>query len=202
MRRIGGSDIGKLLGLSRYGNAADVYLRIVEDQDDAWNANMERGAAVEPELRGIAQRMMGLELEDCASDYHSHPALDFAWAQIDDLARWRGLPLVVDYKSQSRWAKGWGAAESDCVPPHIHAQVGWEMACADRDVGMVFVGFGDDAPPPQIFSITHVVPYVIERDEQFEGLMVSTARDFWNRHILPRVPPSIKPLGKKQAKAS
>lgn len=203
MRRIGGSDIGKLLGLSRYGNAADVYMRIVEEAEDQWNANMERGAAVEPVLRALAQRMMpGLELDDAVSDYHDSAAYDFARAQIDDVARWQGVPCVVDYKSQSRWAKGWGAADSDSVPPNIHAQVAWEMLCADRPLGILFVGFGDDAPPPELFSITHVVPYQIERDEQFEALLVTTARDFWLTHVLPRVPPTIKPLGKKQARTS
>ncbi len=201
-RRIGGSDIAKLLGLSSYGNEADVYLRIVENQEDEWSPAMERGAAVEPELRAYGQRLLGVELEDCESDYHNHPTLEFARAQIDDLARWRGLPVVVDYKSQSRWAKGWGPDGSDVVPEHIRAQMTWEMLCADRELGLLVVGFGDDAPAPQLFNVTHILSYEVERDRQLEAVCVETAREFWNRHVVPRVPPSTKPLGKKKAKKS
>lgn len=201
-RRIGGSDIGKLLGLSRYGNEADVYLRIVEGLEDAWSPVMERGAAVEPQLRAYGQNALGIELDDVESDYHDHPTLEFARAQIDDVARLAGVPCCVDYKSQSRWAKGWGAEGSDDVPPAIHAQIAWEMLCADRELGLLVVGFGDDAPPPDLFHIANVITYQVQRDPTFEAALVQTAREFWNGHVLPRVPPSIKPLGKKQAKKS
>lgn len=201
-RRIGGSDIGKLLGLSKYGNAADVYLRIVEGVDDEWNPRMERGAAVEPVLRAHAQRAMGLELEDSASDVHAHPGNDFAWAQVDDIARWQGMPVAVDYKSQSAFAKGWGAPGSADVPESIAAQVAWELACTGRELGLVVVGFGTDAPAPDIFHVHNVVHYEIERDHQFEALCLQVAREFWEGCVIPRRPPSVKPLGKKQAKAS
>ena len=197
-RRIGGSDIAKLLGISKYGNAADVYLRVVEGQEDEWNPRMERGAAVEPELRAYGQRVLELELEDIATDYHAHPTAEFAGAQVDDLATLHGLPVAVDYKSQSRWVKGWGAEGSDEVPEIYRAQMAWEMACADRDLGLLVVGFGEDAPPPELFIISNVVTYQIERDGLFEAHMLSVAKTFWEEHVLRRVPPDIKPLGKKK----
>jgi predicted phage-related endonuclease len=196
-RRIGGSDIGKLLGLSRYGNAADVYLRIVEGIEDEWNPRMERGAAVEPLLRAYSQRTLGIELEDSDSDYHDCAAYEFARAQIDDIARLQGFPVVVDYKSQSRWMKGWGAEWTDEIPPAIHCQVAWEMLCADRDLALVITGFGEDVQDTGDFVLQHVVPYQVERDGPFESLLVQTAREFWEQHVLRRVPPSMKPLGKK-----
>lgn len=201
-RRIGGSDIARLAGLSKYGGPFEVYQRIVEGIDAEWSPVMERGAAVEPELRAFGQRVLGIELDSPESDYHPHPTLEFAHAQIDDLARWRGLPVVVDYKSQSRWAKGWGPDGSDEVPEHIRAQLAWEMLCADREMGLLVVGFGDDAPPPTIFVLGHVVTYAVPRDGQFEAFLVATARDFWTRHVLPRVPPSIKPMGEKKKRGS
>lgn len=197
-RRIGGGDIPKLLGLSKYGNAMDVYQRVVLNLDDEWNPRMERGAAVEPELRAYGQTMLGLELVERESDYHRHPTLDFAHAQIDDLARYQGLTVAVDYKSQSRFARGWGPAGSDQVPEGIHAQLAWEMACADLEMGLLFVGFGDDAPPPAIFVVGNIIPYEIQRDAQFEALCIQTAREFWERHVLPERPPDMKPLGKKK----
>lgn len=199
-RRIGGSDIAKLLGLSKYGNAADVYARVVLGQEDEWSPVMERGAAVEPELRAYGQRGLGLELEDCESDYHVHPTLEFAGAQVDDIALWNGLPVAVDYKSQSRWAKGWGCEGSDEVPEHIRAQVTWELLCTGRELGLLVVGFGDDAPPPVLFTVSHVVSYQIQRDELFERYCVLVAQTFWSEHVLPRRAPDLKPLGKKRSK--
>lgn len=203
MRRIGGSDIAKLLGLSRYGNEADVYRRVVESEEDEWNVPMQRGAAVEPVLRAHAQRAMGLELEDTESDYHVCPRLDFAHAQVDDLARWQGLPVAVNYKSCNRWAaKKWGRPESDEVPEDIRAQATWEMLCTGREMSLLVVGFGEDVEGPELFHVVNVAPYVVQRDEEFERYCILVAQQFWERHVLPRVPPSVKPLGKKQAKAS
>lgn len=201
MRRIGGSDIAKLLGVSRYGNAADVYLRIVEGLEDEWNYRMERGTMFEPVLRAHGQNFLGLELDDVESDYHDHPELEFARAQIDDLARWNGLPVAVDYKTQSRWAKGWGAEGSDDVPEMLRAQLAWELLCSDRPLGLLVVGFGEDAPEPVTFSMSHVVTYQVERCPQFESYCVAVAREFWERHVLLRTPPPMKPLGKKKAKS-
>lgn len=202
-RRIGGSDIAKLLGISKYGNAGNVYQRVVEGIEEGWNPLMERGAAVEPELRAYGQRMFGLELEDVASDYFDHPTFPFARAQIDDVARLEGVPVCVDYKSQNRWAKGWGPEGSDEIPAHIHAQIAWEMLCADRELGLLVVGFGDDVPGPEMFHVANIITYQIQRDPQFESVCVETAREFWEKHVIPRVPPSIQPMGKsKRKKAS
>lgn len=194
-RRIGGSDIAKLLGLSKYGNARDVYERVVNGVELEWSQVMERGAAVEPILRAHGQNMLGLEIEDCVSDYHAHPEHEFAGAQVDDIAVWRGLPVVVDYKSVSRWAKGWGADGSDEVPEHIRVQMTWEMACANRPLGLLVAGFGEDFPPPDIFRMSHVLTYQVERDEVFEALCVQTAREFWAAHVLTRTPPEMEPIG-------
>jgi predicted phage-related endonuclease len=188
-RRIGGSDIAKLLGLSPYGGPLEVYERIVLGKEAEWNAAMQRGAAVEPVLRALAQNMLGVEVEETESDYHKHPTLEYAHAQIDDLARWSGLPVVVDYKSCNRFAKGWGAAHTDQVPEHQRAQFAWEMMCADRELCIPVVGFGEDVPPPEIFSISHVLPYQVERCPLFESHMKAVASEFWERHILPEVPP-------------
>lgn len=197
-RRIGGSDIPKLLGISSYGNARDVYDRVVLGEELEWSPVMERGAAVEPELRAYGQNFLGLELEDCESDYHAHPELEFAGAQIDDIARFGGMPVVVDYKSQSRWAKGWGAMGTDEVPEHIRAQMTWELLCSGRELGLLVVGFGGDCPPPALFNIANVVTYEIERDERFESYCVQVAKEFWSAHVLPRKAPDLKPLGKKR----
>lgn len=196
-RRIGGSDIAKLAGVSKYGNAADVYARVVLGEEAEWNPRMERGAAVEPELRAFGQRFLGLELEDVESDIHVAKHVDFAHAQVDDIARWNGLPVAVDYKSQSVFAKGWGPEGSDEVPEQYRIQMAWELMCSDRELGLLVVGFGQDAPPPALFVVANVITYQLQRDGVFESYLLETARTFWTDNVMRRVPPDMKPLGKK-----
>jgi putative phage-type endonuclease len=198
MRRIGGSDIGKLLGLSPYGGPAEVYDRIVDGVEAEWNDRMARGAACEPELRAYGQRILRLELDDYASDIAVHPGVEFAHAQIDDRAHLRGVPVAVDYKTQSTFAKGWGPDGSDEVPEHYRAQMAWELACCDRDLGLFVVGYGTDLPPPRLFDISNVCTYHIQRDGVFESYCLDVARDFWIKHVIPRVPPAATPKKEKR----
>lgn len=201
-RRIGGSDIAKLLGLSKYGNAADVYLRIMEGEEDEWTKPMERGAMVEPLLRAHAQRFMGVELEDMASEYVDSSVHEFARAQVDDVGRWEGQPVVLEYKSQSQWAKGWSrGADGDCIPAGYAAQVAWQLMCTERELALVVVGFGQDTEDGG-FALHNVTHFEAQRDFVFESYCLQVAREFWEQHVLRRVPPSMKPLGKKQRKAS
>lgn len=192
MRRIGGTDVTKLLGLSNYGGPFEVYQRIVEGVEAEWNAAMERGAAVEPLLRAHGQRMLGLELEDMPSEYLDSPEHDFARAQIDDLAHWKGVPVVVEYKSQSQWARGWlHGSEGDEIPHGYTPQVAWQLMCSGRELAIVVVGFGQDTEQGD-FELHNITHYEVQRDPQFEAYCLTVARDFWKDHVLPRVPPQTQ----------
>jgi predicted phage-related endonuclease len=193
VRRIGGTDAPKLVGVSPYGGALEVYNRIVLSMEAAWNPRMERGAAGEPVLRAHGQRMLGLELEERETDYHLHPYCDFAGAQIDDLALWEGCkPVAVDYKTQSVHARGWGKSRSDKVPAHLEVQMRHELACCDRDLGLLVVGFGEDQPDGS-FHIANIAPYIIKRDGFSETQLMAIEREFWESHILKKIPPLHKP---------
>lgn len=204
-RRIGGSDIAKLLGLSKYGGPLEVYQRIVEGVEAEWNPLMERGAAMEPQLRAHGQRFLGLELEDVATDYVDSPEHPFARAQIDDLARWQGAPVVVEYKSRNEFAKGYlHSADGDIIPPDHAAQVAWQLMCTGRELAVVVVGFGQDVRGeeghPDAFDMHTIQHYEVQRDPQFEAYCILVAKAFWAEHVLPCVPPI--PTRQKRRKAS
>lgn len=189
MKRIGGSDIAKLLNLSRYGGPLEVYQRIVEGVVEEWGAPMLRGAAMEPVLRAHGQRMLGLELEDLPSEYIESPEHDFAHAQIDDLARWNGAPVVVEYKSQSQFAPGWLHGEDgDEIPAGYAAQVAWQLMCTGRELAVVVVGFGQDTKEGD-FTLHNITSYEVQREPMFEAYCLQVAKEFWENHALPRVPP-------------
>lgn len=203
-QRIGGSDIAKLLGLSSYGGPPEVYDRIINGIDTPWNPILARGAAMEPVLRAHGQRLLGLELEDSDSDYVDSAEHDFARAQLDDIARWQGMPVVVEYKSQNQWARGWMHGEDgDVIPKGYAAQVAWQLMCSGRELALVVVGFGEDTKGPDgkpdggfdMHSVTH---YEVQRDPEFEAYCLLVAREFWEQHVIRRVPPISKPVKKKR----
>lgn len=202
--RIGGSDIAKLLGLSKYGGPLEVYRRIVDGVEAEWNALMERGAALEPVLRGHGQRILELELEDLPSDYVDSPEHPFARAQVDDLARWQGIPVVVEYKSRNSFARGYlHGADGDVIPADHDAQVAWQLMCTGRELAIVVVGFGEDTKGeeghPDGFDLHTIQHYEVQRDAEFEAYCLLMAREFWEKHVLRRVPPDIQPLKKRRA---
>lgn len=199
-RRIGGSDIAKLLGLSKYGGPLEVYQRIVEGKQEEWNRFMERGAAVEPVLRAHGQRLLGLDLEELPeSDYIDCAVHPFARAQIDDLARWHGVPVVVEYKSQNAFARGWVRDPGgDLIPETYAAQVAWQLMCTQRELALVVVGFGKDTPEGG-FDLENIQTYEVQRDPQFEAYCAHVAKEFWEGHVLRRVPPNNKPVQKRRA---
>jgi predicted phage-related endonuclease len=199
-RRIGGSDIAKLLGLSKYGGPFEVYQRIVEGIDEPGTPVMWRGSAMEPVLRAHGQRLLGWELEDMPdSDYLNSAEHEFARAQIDDLARWRGIPVVAEYKSQNRFARGWlHGADGDVVPESIAAQVAWQLMCTQRELAIVVVGFGQDTPEGS-FELHNLATYEIQREPLFEAYCLQVAKEFWEKHVLRRVAPDSKPVKKRRA---
>jgi predicted phage-related endonuclease len=200
IRRLGGSDIPKLLGISPYGGPLEVYRRCVLGIEEPAGPGAKRGVLMEPILRAHGQEGLGLKLETRASDYHEHPELDFAWAQIDDVGTLEGRRACIDYKSQSIWAqKSWGPSGSDKMPEHIRAQVAWEMCCADIDFALVVTGFGVDNKETGAFDLDHISLYRLERCPQLESYCVAVARKFWLEHAIPGVPPA-KSTGKRKSK--
>ena len=85
MRKLGGSDIPKLMGISPYGGPFEVFQRVVNGVESEWSPRMERGTVMEPVLRSLGQQHFGLDIEPhCgngdARDYYDHPSWDFARA--------------------------------------------------------------------------------------------------------------------------
>lgn len=204
MRKLGGSDIPKLMGESKYGGPYEVYERVVLGVDPEWNPRMERGLIAEPYLRAYAQNHLGLELQTFDSDYFDHPHLEFARAQIDDMGVLDGMRVAVDYKTQNRFVmKNWGPEGSDKVPEQYRIQMAWELACSNRHLGLLIVGFGDDREPPEVFAMSHVIAYQIERDLELEARCIRAASDFWTNHVIPQIPPpQTAKQSRRKAKAS
>ena len=187
-RRIGGTDIGKLLGVSAYGNAADVYARIVLGIDSPKNAAMARGIAVEPIIRERYKAQHGAEMLQWVSApvIFDHEQYSYMTCSPDDVT----TELVLcEYKSVSNWAeRSW----SEGPPIHYVLQCAHNLCVANLDVCHLYAAFGEDRADG--FAIGYCETYVIERDQELENTIIDACTQFWTDHVLPKVPPDLKPI--------
>jgi putative phage-type endonuclease len=175
-RKIGGTDIGKIVGVSPYGGPVDVYRRIVEGHTVEQTQPMRRGQLLEPVVRAMYVEQTGAELEP-------HPGViesaRYPWmmASVDDLAR---PDKVVEFKSANlNMLSKWGAEGTDEVPEHYATQVHWYMAATDRPEADLAVLIAGDT-----FRVYH-----LRRDLEIESFLLEAAERFWRDHIEAKRPP-------------
>lgn len=176
-RKIGGTDIGAIVGVSSYRAPIDVYQRIVEGRREPQTPVMRRGLRLEPVIRDWYVEETGARLAP-------HPGIvqsaryDFATASPDDLLADRDAG--AEYKSASfRMAAQYGEAGTDEVPQHYAVQVAWYMAVLDRSEWDLAVLLGGD----------ELRVYRMTRDLELESMLVEAAARFWRDHIVARRPP-------------
>lgn len=199
-RRIGGTDISKLCGVNPYGDAFDVWERIVLSKQQPLNPRMIRGQREEPRIRAMFVEQTGAELVSPKPDVVQHPEHEFATVSPDDWAVWDGFAVSVDYKSVSVFAaKSYGPDGSDQVPDHYALQLHWAMCVADKPIAALFCAFGKDVKNEKdedAFAIEETRLYWLERDHELDRNLLRIAGDFWERYVLTGTPPPREPKKK------
>lgn len=175
---IGASDVPKILGLSRYGTAADVWAeKTCQTEPWAGNANTRAGNALEAAiLAGVGDYLMLPVVPSVQTWRHgilgAHPD-GFVESERE------GNP-VVECKL---YAYGdWGEPGTDAIPDDVRAQVIAQMLCAKSDTG--FVGRMDPRDGTGIVSV-----YCVPMDVEFARLIVETCERFWRENVLGMVKP-------------
>lgn len=200
-RRIGGSDAAKLLGVSKYGNAADVYARVVLGVTTKANARMARGIAYEPVVRARYAEETGAECMVWVKKHKDdvvvfeHDRFPWATCSPDDVTTELRL---VEYKTVSVWsAKEW----VDGPPIDYTLQCLWSTWVGDLRDCHLYAAFGSDRGDE--FEIEHCRLYRLERDAELEADFAEAGAAFWRNHVVPRRPPSMAPMkGKRAFKAA
>ena len=185
-RGVGGSDVGKVLGVSEWGTAVDVWLEKtgrsapVEQTEAMWFGN-ELEAAV---ARRYA-REAGVDVVR-----HNFMAFDdeaFLVGNIDRLVKLPGSGAPA-HQGEVRTAVGLECKTSsqapwDEVPLHYQAQVQAYMSLYPSiqrfDVAAAFYG------RPKAFKV-----FEVPRDEEVIASIRERTREFWLRHVVADVPPS------------
>jgi putative phage-type endonuclease len=183
---IGGSDIGAILGLSRFKTPLEVWMEKTGKQTKRLDSLPLRfGSFAEEFVASEYSLATSFELLHDESIY-LHPQHSYMSAHIDRFV------MEVDSSAPTRilecktanpfTASEWGEVGSDEVPMSYLCQCIWYMAITGIDKTDLAVLFGNSD-----FRI-----YEIARDQALEELVIAKATTFWNECVLKDIPPPVQ----------
>jgi putative phage-type endonuclease len=188
---LGGSDIGAILGLSKFRTAVDVWL--------------EKTGQAAPSASSLPLRFGSFAEEFVASEYGkatgyrvsihettlTHPQYAYCTGHLDRLVSIGGqaclnevgdiqTPRLLECKTANPFSiSEWGDVGTDQVPMSYLVQCQWYLmlsGCQWADLA-VLIGNSDF----RIYSITH--------DPELSELLLQRAIHFWTEHVQKRIPP-------------
>ena len=191
---IGGSDIGAILGLSKFRTPLEVWLEKTGKETKKLDSLPLRfGSFAEEFVASEYARVTSFELLHDESTY-IHPTHSFMSAHIDRFILGDGtgsLPnRILECKTANPFARGeWGEPGTDQVPMSYLCQCIWYMAITGIEQCDLAVLFGNSD-----FRI-----YEIARDLELEALVIEKALHFWNDYVLKDIAPPAQTEGDYQA---
>lgn len=179
---IGASEVGAILGLSKYRTALDVYmdkLGLTEPSEDSEAA--EWGHRLEPVIADkYALAYPGTVL--VASDTVGHQEHPWALATPDRLVYQNGDKWLLEIKTREAHTAGeFGEPGTDEVPHEVAVQCQWQMFVTGLgrcDVALLVNG--------RRFTVYHLTS-----DAEIQQTLFATVERFWRDHVLAQEPPSV-----------
>ena len=190
-RYLGGSDIGAILGVSKYRSAVDVWLEktgrsIIEKT----SLPMRFGQFTEDFVAREYTLATGYGLA-IHEEAIVHPLYAYMHGHIDRFVLEKDLPLVdergkiqaariLECKTANPFTQSdWGEVGTDQVPMSYLVQCIWYMMLTKIKRTDLAVLFGNAD-----FRI-----YEISRDSELEQMILDRAIHFWENHVLKDIPP-------------
>ena len=187
---IGSSDIAAIIGLSPFKTAYEVW---EEKTADTWveqdNPILRRGRRAEPFLLETLKSEFDVWVNE-ANVRVEHPLYPFLRAESD-------FTYVVEMSGDGSEIKSlghgeiksvgfnrgeWGEAGSQDVPPYYLAQTMFALQINKLAETTIWGCFGFD----------DIRPYRFDFDAEAGQALEDAAVNFWNNHVLPKVPPATK----------
>jgi putative phage-type endonuclease len=190
---IGGSDVGAILGLSKFSSPVDVWLSKTGRKPVDYESTLPQRFGMFGEAF-VAQEYTAKTGLDVVR-YNKqlvHSEHSFILGNVDRLVIPAGKSIAhhmgqirtdrgMEAKCVSAYAGGeWGDDESDDVPPFYLAQCAWYRiltGCTYWDLAALI---GNHR-----FEV-----YQFATDRDLEQMLVAVAVEFWNKHVLADVPPA------------
>jgi putative phage-type endonuclease len=163
----------------------------------------ERGNILEPFLKALFERDYGLKV--IPKDTRVHKRYDFIKGHIDGIVE--NDNAIVEFKTSSITSKDeWGEEMTDSIPKHYLLQTHHYLLIHEEfEKAYVPVFY---TTPFELQILTNLVKkygvdlslledinlqlklYVVKQNEQIKQIMINKYVEFWNNHILPRIPPN------------
>lgn len=190
-RRIGSSDVAAVLGVSPYSRPWDVYERLVLGASvSPPTPAQERGVLLEPRVLATYAQRTGRRIR--RTPPHTLYTRD-GWASATPDALAVDERLIIEAKTDSRrdrWGPEqpidrWTEDAAGIVRPEYFLQVShqlWVLDAPAADLAVLVPG--DDPLLPELRI------YRISRDESVIRRMVARLSEWWERHVVGRVPPA------------
>lgn len=189
-KSLGGSDVGAVLGLSKYRSAVDVWMeKTGRSASYADSLAMRFGSFAESFVASEYALTTGLSLFHHESAF-IHPDHSYMHGHVDrficsspTLFSEKGDLLadrILECKTANPFtAHEWGDVGTDQVPLPYLVQCAWYLAITGLKRADLAVLFGNAD-----FRI-----YEIHRDLELEGMILDKAKTFWEQHVLADVAP-------------
>lgn len=169
------TSVAAIMGLSPWQTALDVYLdKISEEIDDTDNENMARGRRAERYVLETYIENTGYTLEVNLPTL-THPKYSFMKGNID--ARVKGQNIIVEAKSSK--STSWNE-----LPIYYKTQVAF----------YAMISNAERVDIPVLFSGWEYGCFSYYRDPEFEKEIEEAVCNFWNNHVIPRIPPPAQNL--------
>lgn len=189
---IGGSDIGAILGLSKFRTPLQVWQEKVGQEVPKQNSLPLRfGSFAEDFVAQEYATSTGTEVIAHLKPF-IHPTYPFLSGHVDRFVLTSHESLfncdgklstntLLECKTANPFAKDeWGEIGSDEVPFSYLVQCAWYMlltGCIKADLAV-------------LFSNADFRIYSIAKDEELEALLLDRAVTFWHEHVLTKTPPA------------
>ena len=189
-KSLGGSDVGALLGLSKYRTAVEVWMeKTGRSTSHTDSLPLRFGSFAESFVANEYALATGLPLI-----HHEtamiHPQFSYMHGHIDrficssptlfDDAGHLQASRILECKTANPFTSHeWGEVGSDQVPLSFLVQCAWYLALTGLEQADLAVLFGNAD-----FRI-----YEIQRDLELEEMILSRAQSFWDQHVLRDTPP-------------
>lgn len=175
---LGGSDLGSICGVNKYKTGLDVYLDKTSDEiAEENNSYTHWGNILEAAVANEYARVTGNKVVEPIGTIY-HPKYSFLGANIDRFVN--GGEYILECKTAGfHMASEWGEEGTDQIPDSYKCQIAYYAAIADvPKVDIAVLIGGND------FRI-----YRYMRDKALEDKLLQIAINFWNKHVLAKVPP-------------
>lgn len=183
---IGGSDVASIFGVSPFRTARDLYydkLNIVSVEEDEGNwVAMEMGNLLEPLVAKIFGKKTGYKFYQIKKMFY-HPHYPFMLADLDYFVTMPdGTTAILEIKTTNYNAKdNWWLNGKETVPVYYESQGRHYMAVMNVDRVFYCCLYGNTEDEAIIREI--------KRDYAYEEEMIFLEKEFWEDHVLAKLPP-------------